>query len=193
MAVVAMRRVFAMFGLVLLLSACQQAAVDDAIERSTAPVLVPTGEWRDSFEFTAPPGSTDLYQLRWNFSPGATDFVTGWQIASTTSYDQAAIAEGPGQELVDEALRAARGEDCVVADSSKDLQLCDYPAEFARGGVNAYLVRLVDDHILVIDYNNLEGDRTTYDPASLEARFVNAAFEAIPVDGAIDAYLVYIY
>ncbi len=179
---------------VLLLAACsQRSAVDDALDRSTAPLLVPTGEWRDGFEFTAPPGATDLYQLQWNFTAGATNVVTGWQIASTTAYDEAMLAEGPGQELVDEALRAARGEQCTMADPAFELQLCLFPAEFARGGVNAYLVRLVQDHILVIGYNNLNGDRTTYSPQALEARFITADFEAIPIDGDIDPYLVYIY
>ena len=180
--------------LVLVGEACgQRSAVNDSLERSTAPLLVPTGEWREEFEFTAPPGATDLYQLQWNFRAGATDVVTGWQIASTTSYDQALLAEGPGQELVDEALRAARGDQCVVADAAYDLQLCTYPAEFARGGVNAYLVRLVENQIVVINYNNLNGDRTVYSPEALEARFITADFEPTPIDGAIDDYLVYIY
>ena len=178
----------------LLLGSCgQRGAVADSLSRSTAPLLVPTGEWRDGFEFTAPPGATDLYQLQWNFQAGATDVVTGWQVASTTAYDQALLAEGPGQELVDEALRAARGDGCVIADPAFDLQLCTYPAEFARGGVNAYLVRLVENQILVIGYNNLGGDRTTYAPQSLEARFITADFDQLPIDGDIDPYLVYIY
>lgn len=178
----------------LLLGACRQKdAVNDSLERSTAPLLVPMGEWRDGFEFTAPPGATDLYQLQWNFRAGATDVVTGWQVASTTTYDQALINEGPGQELVDEALRAARGDGCVVADAALELQLCTYPAEFARGGVNAYLVRLVENHILVIGYNNLNGDRTVYSSQALEARFITADFEPTPIDGNIDDYLVYIY
>lgn len=176
----------------LLATACQQRGVNDALERSSAPILVPSGEWQEAFEFTAPPGATDLYQLRWNFAPGATDVVTGWQIASTTNYDQAAFAEGPGESLVDEALRASRGEDCQVADAAMELQLCMYPAEFARGGVNAYLVRLIQNHILVIDYNNIDGDRTLYDPDALEARFIAAEFDAVPIDGDISDYLVYI-
>lgn len=179
---------------VLLLVSCgQRGAVEDSLDRSTTPLLVPTGEWRDGFEFTAPPGATDLYQLQWNFTAGATDVVTGWQIASTTSYDQALIAEGPGQELVDEALRASRGEECVVADVDLELQLCAYPSEFARDGVNAYLVRLVENQILVIGYNNLNGDRTVYSPLALESRFIAGDFEPIPIDSDIDRYLVYIY
>jgi len=178
----------------LLLASCgQQAAVDESLARSTAPLLVPMGEWRDGFEFTAPPGATDLYQLQWNFEAGATDVVTGWQIASTTVYDQALIAEGPGQELVDEALQAARGEGCTVADVELELQLCTFPAEFARDGVNAYLVRLVENQILVIGYNNLNGERTVYSPQALESRFIAADFEPIPIDGDIDPYLVSIY
>ena len=151
------------------------------------------GTWRDAFAFTAPPGSTDLYQLRWNFRPGVTDLVTGWQVAETSTYDETAISEGPGQTVVDEALRAARGENCEIADAEAGLQLCAYDAEFARGGVNAYLVRLVENQILVIDYANVGGDRMAYNPDSLEAQYLNASFESIPIDEAADEYLVYIY
>ena len=187
-------RLCAAIVMVVAIAGCgQRSAVDDSLERSTTPLLVPGGEWRDAFEFTAPPGATDIYQTQWNFRAGATDVVTGWQIASTSTYDQARIAEGPGQELVDEALRAARGEGCVVADPTFELQLCTYPAEFARGGVNAYLVRLLQNQILVVNYNNLNGDRTAYAPESLEAQFITADFDPIPIDGDIDPYLVYIY
>lgn len=183
----------AMCVLLGLAGGCTKGAVDDAVARSTAPLLVPMGTWRDAFEFTAPPGSTDLYQLQWNFRPGRTDLVTGWQVASTTTYDETAMTEGPGQAVVDEALRAARGEGCTVPDRAAGIQLCVYDAEFALGGVNAYLVRLVDNHILVVDYSNLDGERTIYNPDSLEARFINADFESVPIEQAADDYLVYIY
>lgn len=175
---------------VLLIGGCQQRAVDQAIERSSAPLLVPAGEWTDEFRFTAPPGSTDLYQMRWNFRPGRTDLVTGWQVSSSTDYDETSLTEGPGQDLIDEALRAARGEDCDTVDAALEVQLCTYPAEFARGGVNAYLVRLVQNRILVVDYVNIDGDRAEYDPDSLEARFLAADFTPVPIDGDIDEYLV---
>ncbi len=178
---------------VLLCAACTGQAVNDALERSTAPLLVPQGEWTAEFRFTAPPGSTDLYQFRWNFQPGRTDLVTGWQVASTTNYDETAITQGPGQSVVDQALRAARGEDCEIADAGLDVQLCTYPSEFSRGGVTAYLVRLEQNQVLVVDYLNIDGDPMIYSPDSLEARFLAAEFTAIPLDGAIDDYLVTIY
>lgn len=179
--------------LVALVAGCTESAVNASLERSTAPLLVPQGEWTEQFDFTAPPGSSDLYQLRWNFRAGATDVVTGWQVASSTTYDAAALAEGPGQEIVDEALRAARGEGCTIADRSTGLQHCTYDAEFARDGVNAYLVRLLQNHILVIDYTNPAGSRLDYNANSLDAQFINADFEPVPIDSAIDEYLVYIY
>jgi|GEM_PF-1876747 len=189
-----MRRLaMVVIAVVLVATSCQQAGVNESMERSTTPLLVPTGEWREAFEFTAPPGATDLYQTRWNFSPGSTLSVSGWQIASSTSYDETLMTDGPGQELVDEALRASRGEGCVIGDPDSGIQLCAYEAEFALGGVNAYLVRLEQNQILVINYSNLGGERTTYNADSLEARYLTADFEAIPVDGDTDDHLVYIY
>ena len=188
-----MRRLAWVTVVLLLLAGCTQNAVDASLERSSAPLLVPQGEWTDAFEFTAPPGATDLYQLRWNFRPGALDFVTGWQIAVTTSYDEAKLAEGPGQEVVDEALRAARGDGCTVADAAAGVQHCTYDAEFGLDGVNAYLVRLVENHVLVIEYKNPTGSRLDYNPDTLDARFITADFDPVPIDGNIDDYLVYIY
>jgi hypothetical protein len=174
----------------VLFVSCQQQAINAAIERSSAPVLVPTGDWRGGFEFTAPPGSTDLYQFRWNFRAGATDIVAGWQVATTSSHGGTSMAEGPGQDLLDEVTQAARGgQECELVDAERQLRLCLYPAEFARDGVNAYLVRPIDDHVLVVDYLNLDADRRTYNPTSLEARYLAGDFEPIPIDGNIDDYL----
>ena len=176
----------------LLLSACTAVAVRDAIERSTTDVLIPGGEWREAFQFTAPPGSTDLFELRWNFRAGATDVVTGWQVTSTSEYDEARFAEGPSTDLVNEAIRAAAGENCTEVDPDASLQLCTFPSEFARGGVNAYLVRLLLDQILVIGYNNLSGDRTSYNPDALESRFINADFFLTDLSEA-EEYLVSVF
>lgn len=175
-------------------AACQGRAVDAALERSTAPLLVPQGTWTEDFRFTAPPGSTDLYQFRWNFRPGRTDLVTGWQVSATSGYEPAAIAEGPGQDVVDQALRASRGDGCEIADPELDIQICSYPSEFSRGGVTSYLVRLEQDHLLVVDYLNIDGDPMDYNAESLEARYLSADFVTVPIDGdEIDDYLVVIY
>lgn len=175
-------------------TACQGQAVDAALERSTAPLLVPQGSWTEEFRFTAPPGSTDLYQFRWNFRPGRTDLVTGWQVASSGDYDAAVIAEGPGQAVVDQALRASRGDGCEVADPELGIQLCSYPSEFSRGGVTSYLVRLEQNHVLVVDYLNIDGDPMIYDADSLEAQYLRAEFAAVAIDAPeIDDYLVVIY
>ena len=177
----------------LAVAACTPGAVNDAIERSSADLLVPGDEWRDSFEFTAPPGSTDLYQLRWNFRAGATDVVTGWQVATTSTFDETRFADGPGTDLVAEAMRAASGDGCTEIEADPRLQLCLYPAEFARGGVNAYLVRAVEGQTLVIDYNNLPGDRTQYNPDALEARFIATDFDSTPLEDTVDQYLVTVF
>jgi len=177
----------------LVASACTAGAVNDAIERSSADLLVPSEEWRDAFEFTAPPGSTDLYQLRWNFRAGATDVVTGWQVTSNSTFDETRFSEGPGSDLVAEAIRAASGDGCTVIETDSTLQLCLYPAEFARGGVNAYLVRSVEGHTLVIDYNNLTGDRTVFNPDDLAARFITADFDPMPLADIVDDYLVTVF
>ena len=176
----------------LVATACTAGAVNDAIERSSVELLVPGAEWRDSFEFTAPAGSTDLYQLRWNFRAGATDVVTGWQVAASSSFDETRFSDGPGSNLVAEAIRAASGDGCETTDDPT-LQLCLYPAEFARGGVNAYLVRAVEGQTLVIDYNNLPGDRTVFNPEALEARFIAADFDPIPLADTLDDYLVTVF
>ena len=92
--------------------------------------------------------------------------------------------------VCDEVTQAARGgQDCELVDAERQLRLCLYPAEFARDGVNAYLVRPIDDHVLVVDYLNLDADRRTYNPTSLEARYLAGDFEPIPIDGNIDDYL----
>jgi len=168
--------------MVLALASCQQAQVDQALDRSSAEILVPEGLWRQSFDFSAPAGSTDLYTFRWNFSPGATDVVVGWQVSATSEYERA-------NDLVVEALRAARDDTCTAVDDQTNLALCLYDAEFARDGVNAYLVRPMEGQVLVVDYINLDGDRLTYNPEALEAEFINASFERVPVDVASDAYL----
>ena len=168
-------------------------SVQDALDRSTARLLVPTGQWRNDFEFTAPAGSTDLYEMRWNFRPGATDLVIGWQIASTSTAGAGAIETGPTREPAVEALAAATADDCEVVDPAAGIRLCSFPAEFARGGANFYLVRDLAAHAdrtLVIEYLNIDGDRNEYNPQALEARFIQADFEAVPIDGNIDDYLV---
>lgn len=174
-----------------LLGCSTERGVNDAIDRSTAPLLVPTGQWRNAFDFTAPSGSTDVYQFRWNFSAGATDIVSGWQIGPTG---------GRGTDFVrtesdpySEARRATLDDGCDVVDQEFGVRLCSYPSEFARGGANMYLVREVGERNLVVEYLNIDGDRNEYNPGALGVRFITADFDLVPIDGDISDYLVYIY
>lgn len=171
----------AMAVMLVVSAGCQAGGTSQSLEGSTAPVLVPDGVWRDGFEFGAPPGAVDLYQTRWNYSE--VDEVSGWQVASSTMYDVVAIADGPGEDVVVEVLRASRGQGCSLVDSRLLVQLCEYET-------NSYLVRLVQDHILVVDFLNDGGDRAAYNPAAVEARFITAPFELVPIDGDVDDYLI---
>lgn len=176
----------------LLLGCGSKQGVNDAIDRSTAPVLVPTGEWRRAFEFTAPPGSTDFYHLRWNFSAGATDIVNGWQLGPTASRGKASAEAGAEPGPAAQAFRAALDDRCEEVDAAAGIRLCSYPFEFARGGANVYLVRDIADRILVIEYLNIDGDRNEYNPEALGARFISATFDEVAIDGDLSDYLVYI-
>lgn len=187
-----MRWMLAAGALALLLLGCSnKGAVDAAIERSTAPVLVPTGEWRRSFDFTAPSGSTDHYQMRWNFSAGATDIVNGWQLGPTASIGTENAEYGSGPSPAAHAQLAALDDRCGMVDQPAGIRLCSYPAEFARGGANVFLVRDIFDRVLVVEYLNIDGDRSEYNPDALGARFITASFEAMAIDGDLSDYLVY--
>ena len=176
--------------------ACQRRAVNAAIERSTTPILVPAEPWNADFDFTAPPGTTNLYLFRWNFDVGATDAVTGWQVGPGADFDPPSLVEAPGEAEVQRILTAANDAECPVVDSNNQTALCTYPAEFELGGVHAFLVRpmpIGEGSTLVVEYVNRGGDRGTYNPDALEARYAAADFAALAIDGDLSDYLVAIY
>lgn len=186
-----MRWILAVAVAALLLLGCTERGVNDAIDRSTAPLLVPTGQWRNAFDFTAPPGSTDVYQFRWNFEAGATDIVSGWQLGPTGGMGKGFVRTE--SDPYTDSLRATLDDRCDVVDQESGIRMCSYPAEFARGGANVYLVRELGERSLVVEYLNIDGDRNEYNPAALGVRFITAEFEVVPIDGDISDYLVYIY
>jgi hypothetical protein len=189
--------ILAVIGAMLIFGACQKNAVRASLARSTAPLLVPADPWRAAFDFTAPPGATDLYSFRWNFGVGATDSVAGWQVGPAAMYEAPRLTEAPGEKEVAEVLRAATDPDCAVVDAQSEIRLCSYPAEFELGGVSANLVRSITaggvTQTLVVTYVNRGADRSSYNPESLEARYLAASFDPMPIDGDIGDYLVYIY
>lgn len=177
-----------MLALVLMLTLGCQSPANQAMQRSTAPVLVPQGQWQSKFDFTAPAGSTDLYEFRWNFRPGATDAVVGWQV-STEGASLELVTQGSSDALVAEVLRAATDDTCdTVGEAAVGLRLCSYPAEFARNGVNAYLVRDFRDKIMVVDYINIDGHRGDFNPDAVEAQFISSGFASVALEDALPEY-----
>jgi len=185
--------VVACFAVILMASACSAfhsgaRTTRAQAAKSDSELLVPVGEYREAFEFRMYDGMVNTYQLHY-FLAGGDSGVDGQQLNTASEWNTSEF----GAEQMQHFATLAQDDGCETVDQALSIKLCVYEDD-GMGYPGSALVRTFDintgESAIVLNYReNPPSGLDTFDPDSIEAKFISSEFEAVPIAEATENWL----